>query len=392
MNRLLFVLLLGSIGGGTAFAQSLSDNLYAYWPFDETEGTVVPNLAGDGIPGTAVNDPLWVVDEGRTALSFDRTLSTYVETGVSVPALTVADDDFTWSYWAKNGEGNGNNDVIFGNRFCGDADCDPRQFIKFTPTRFEYDRLDSGTEDITYTAPMEANGPWIHHLVTKTGPELAYYRDGVFDASVTLDPTPDFADPQPVFFAGDRERENWTGLIDDAALWDRALSEGEILTIFGAGTDGVGSLLDATGPIIPPIAGRGTIGSTTVASTVVEESLEFGDPTTGPGLAQEWYADGNPGSKEGVDAIFDGGLPVVPAFRSSGGSWWAGSGTLGDLQKYPPEVQPALNNNYSVRSTGEILIEESGVYTRSRTVSMTIPISRSISTRVVSLAIQLRKY
>ena len=77
----------------------------------------------------------------------------------------------------------------------------------------------------------------------------------------------------------------------------------------------------------------------------------------------------NPGTKDGVEMIFNDGLPVIPAFRSADGSWWSGNSDLdATVPRYPSEIvaggfSDTDNNNYTVRSTGEILIEESGVYT-----------------------------
>ena len=95
-----------------------------------------------------------------------------------------------------------------------------------------------------------------------------------------------------------------------------------------------------------------------------------GDPEAG--LLQEWYNDGNPGSKQGVDRIFLGD-PVVPAFRGEESSWWTGSSSVDLFGDGIPDYPNAIfdgdggaisddGDSYSVRSTGQILIEESGVY------------------------------
>ena len=364
MKRVIFLqsCLALAMATGIARAQEFGDNLYGYWPIDLGSGNTAQNLGGDGVPADIFGAD-WVTDEGRSALQFIRDEQDYVDLNTTLPALRLMEDDFTWSFWGKNAAGNGNNDVIFGNRF----DTDPRQFIKFTPTKFEYDQSVGAPggvhEDVLYSeGKLADDGPWIHHLVVKEADLLTYYRDGAIDNSNFIT-GPDFTAEMAVYLAGDQMRENWSGMIDDVALWDRALNAGEVVTLAAQGADGLKSLLGAVGPIIPPVAGRGTIGSDSVSSSVVDGSLEFGPEESGSGLAQEWYAVGNPGDKAGVDGIFDNNLPVVPAFRSSGGSWWTGSGALTGVQTYPPEVQPPLADNYTVRSTGEILIESSGAFT-----------------------------
>jgi hypothetical protein len=110
------------------------------------------------------------------------------------------------------------------------------------------------------------------------------------------------------------------------------------------------------------VAGRGTIGSQSINGR--RENAVFGPVAdSGPGLAQEWFAAGNPGAKEAIDDIFNNNEPVIPAFRGANGTWWTGSNAeFGGLLKYPIEIEPPLENNYSVRLTGEINIPETGTY------------------------------
>lgn len=110
------------------------------------------------------------------------------------------------------------------------------------------------------------------------------------------------------------------------------------------------------------VAGRGTIGNQIVQGS--RENQVFGPAEDeGPGLAQEWFSEPNPGNKAALDDIFDNNEPVVPTFRGENGTWWTGNSTpIGDLVDYPTEIDPPLTDNYSVRLTGEILIEESGTF------------------------------
>lgn len=119
------------------------------------------------------------------------------------------------------------------------------------------------------------------------------------------------------------------------------------------------------GPPPFPVAGRGAIGTQSLTASI--ENKQLGPASLGPGLLQEWYQANNPGNKDGVNTVFETQDPAVPAFRAAGTSWWTGTAAeFGPLPKYPSEVQPTFNgtdnNNYVVRSTGEILIPESGTY------------------------------
>jgi|GEM_PF-3525379 len=91
-----------------------------------------------------------------------------------------------------------------------------------------------------------------------------------------------------------------------------------------------------------------------------QEFAAGGDPA--PGLLQEWYAVGGAGTKDALNGVFASNVPVVPPFRSESGiSWWSGSEAVSDVPEYPSEVEGVITgDNYSVRLSGEILIEESG--------------------------------
>lgn len=117
------------------------------------------------------------------------------------------------------------------------------------------------------------------------------------------------------------------------------------------------------GDLIPRSIAGNEFGTLTVGA--VRTGQEFGPPSEAlPGLAQEWFNVGNPGNKESIDNIFASNDPVVPAFRGASSSWWTGSSTaLAGVPAYPEELGGLIGgDSYTVRSKGEILIEESGLY------------------------------
>jgi hypothetical protein len=99
----------------------------------------------------------------------------------------------------------------------------PRQFIKFTPTKFEWHMNGNGDDNLEYEdIPADV---WLHHAVVKTADQLVYYRNGIEASSGTITQALDF--PQPLFFGGDNEGsegENWAGLMSDVRIYDCALS------------------------------------------------------------------------------------------------------------------------------------------------------------------------
>jgi len=136
------------------------------------------------------------------------------------------DNDFTWAFWALQPTGQDtNNDTILGNRYGGTTA--PLQFIKFTPTRFEFYNDDGAyAEGINYNSiPLDV---WVHHVISKDGPNMTYYRDGVESGTNTISKT---IDENPFGFGGDstNNNEKWQGYLSDVRLYTKALSAAEVL-------------------------------------------------------------------------------------------------------------------------------------------------------------------
>lgn len=218
-----------------------SQGLIGHWTFDEGSGTVAADSSGNSNDGTIFNEnnglgdggSVWVTDPDRgTVISFDGTAEgAYVMTANAIPVMTL-EQNFTWMFWGKQGEGNGSNHILMGNRFNPEGvDFVPRQFIKFTPTKFEWHMNGNGDDNMDYDDLVV--GEWNHHVVVKSGALLTYYRNGLIMAQQEI--TQALIEPQPLFFGGCNvgdEGENWNGYLDDARIYDVALSRQEVIDVF----------------------------------------------------------------------------------------------------------------------------------------------------------------
>ena len=219
-------------------AKAADPNLVGWWPLDEGAGDIAIDLSGSGNDGTISNlngglgpdGSVWVDDPERgTVISFNGTAEgAFVRAG-DIPQMTLT-NDFTWAFWAKHSDENtADNDIILGNRMDENAaDFVPRQFIKFTPTKFEWHMNGNGDDNLDYDDIVA--DVWLHHAVVKTADQLTYYRNGIEASSGTFTQALDF--PQPLFFGGDNEAaagENWSGLMSDVRIHNRALTGLEIV-------------------------------------------------------------------------------------------------------------------------------------------------------------------
>jgi hypothetical protein len=293
-----------------------TDGLLAYYALDGD-----PNdSSGNGIDGVIYNadtgglgdgGSVWVDDPERgTVISFNGTAdSAYVRAG-EIPQMTLT-NDFTWAFWAKQkAENTADNDIIFGNRMDENAvDFVPRQFIKFTPTKFEWHMNGNGDDNMEYEdIPADI---WLHHAVVKTADQLTYYRNGIVASSGTITQPLDV--PQPLFFGGDNEGsegENWNGLMSDACIYDRALSAGEVMFLAGFQPGPVAhyKLDDGEGIIVVDSSGNGNDGTITT-------NPDFVDPTWITGIlggALEFYGDTSVyGSANHVECAHSDSLDVT---------------------------------------------------------------------------------
>jgi Carbohydrate family 9 binding domain-like/Concanavalin A-like lectin/glucanases superfamily len=252
-----FVLVLSlAFASGTKAADP---NLVGSWPLNEGLGEIAADLSGSGNDGTIGNPngglgldgSVWVDDAERGAvISFNGTeASAFVRAG-DIPQMTL-EIDFTWGFWAKQDATNtADNDIILGNRYNADGvDFAPRQFIKFTPTKFEWHMNGNGDDNMDYDdIPADV---WLHHAVVKTGDELTYYRNGVASSSGTITQALDV--PQPLYFGGDNTGsagENWGGMLSEVCTYSRALTELDILAAM-AGVEQIDMQIGAA--VEPPV-------------------------------------------------------------------------------------------------------------------------------------------
>ena len=183
-------------------------------------GTTWTDLVGSGNT-TLTNGPTFDNENGGSIV-FDGS-NDYATAGYQMPAQSST-TTFSWNLWIYLFSGNGNNDVIFGNRYgtVGGG----TQFIKITPINWEY--YNGGGEFIGYSIPTNQ---WINLCVVKNQGTHYYYSNasqiGTRSSNKNVGST-------PVFMGGDLTRETANVQFASAAIYDRALSATEITQNYNA--------------------------------------------------------------------------------------------------------------------------------------------------------------
>ncbi len=226
--------MLSLVGAGAGGGDDNPFGLLGYWRLDEQGGVAAVDSSGNGNNGVVESaDNAWIADPDRGSV-YQSGGGSYIDFGTILPVIGL-ETDFTWSFWVKPNETD-NNNIVFGNRWSPDGtDFAPREFIKFTPRVFEW-HFNSGGENVPGDNTLFVVDQWTHNLVVKSGTTLTYYRDGVEVASSEITGAP--VNAQPLYLGGQNGNENFSGLFDEVAVMDRALSPAEVTEVYNRGVAG----------------------------------------------------------------------------------------------------------------------------------------------------------
>lgn len=315
---------LGSLmaAGSLGLAQG---ELIGHWAFDEGVDDVAADSSGQGNDGAIVN-ATWGSDATRDSYLVFNGVDSRVDPSMTLP-LMDSTNDFTWACWVNSQEQIGaaqQNAIIMGNRYdAAGADFVPRQFIKLTPTKFEWHQEGGGADNFDVADLVV--GDWHHIAVVKSGTTLEYFFDGLSVGVQTLNVAIGAAE-HPFFIGGHANtasvNEHFNGFIDDVRIYDEALPEAEIQALLGSDN------LAPTFSESPMVTGDATVGvsyAATIGDKVADANL--GDVLTitkvdGP----SWLTVGTDGALSGNPAVVDAGLNRFTIQVSDGSL-----NTLGDL-------------------------------------------------------------
>ncbi|MCB1094455.1 MAG: hypothetical protein KDN22_02650 [Verrucomicrobiae bacterium] len=229
-------------------AEDLNDSTGNNEVAEFVDGEWIAAADGDEVPGFLA---------GASVPSFDGNAS-YALLGEELIPVLDESTPLSIAFWSLQvGGGTGVNEIVLGNRYMLDGtDFAPREFIKFTPSRFEFHQEGVGTENVEYPDPIP-DDVWVHHAIVKDGNNFTYYRNG--EESNTYENTGAYPiNPQPLFIGGQQPGgEHWSGALADIGIWNRALSAADVSKI---ATEGIASL--SGGPAGPVLLSVSQVRST----------------------------------------------------------------------------------------------------------------------------------
>lgn len=227
------------------------DGLVGAWLFDTGSGDTAIDSSGHGHDGEFVGNAAWETDgKFGAALSCDGT-----EAYVMVPdhADFEFDGDFSIACWIQNSVPPSDHSSFVTKGYDkpgggGGGDARPWYLVYFltTGTVDMFLRDSGGTNSRASGTTAVNDGEWHHIVGLKDSDQVRIYVDGAEEASVDAVDDTYGKNDQPLVFMVHHHR--WVeGLLDEVAIFNRALSENEITSVMN-GLQGV-LAVDAKGKL-----------------------------------------------------------------------------------------------------------------------------------------------
>lgn len=210
--------------------------LVGYWTMDEGNGSLTKDLSGNGNNGTLISSPTWVSGKLGNALNFSG--ANYVEASTS-NTLSISGNQITVSVWVKPTAGD-YRAILSKGYSSSDGGYAIRMTRDSEPTKAFFQVYNAaGTIGSAGTYSNIKNGVWSHLIGTYDGSQVCFYVNGVLDGSCGSLTGNIKTNSLPVrlgkLATSGGTTEFYVGSIDDARVYNRAISASEIKQLYSAG-------------------------------------------------------------------------------------------------------------------------------------------------------------
>ena len=211
----------------SAYAAKLAEYRFDELVYNGTAGEVIDSHGN--FHGRAINAQ---PTEGKICTAVDLSASGISDYVILDPATFDNQDDFTISLWVKTSK-TGNQSLL-----SGAATGQDNEMLMWFPSHTSFQPyLKGGTlNNISVTSFADNN--WHHLLWTRTNDQNCLYRDSVFQGCTTL--TTDSVTVESLFLGQEQDSVGGSlvssqaveGLIDELMIYDNALTQSEINTLY----------------------------------------------------------------------------------------------------------------------------------------------------------------
>jgi hypothetical protein len=235
LNSLVAIVLL-FVFAGTGVAQNIDPSLVGWWPFDEGAGTVAKDASGKSVEGTFFGEPKWGQEgEHRGILLFDGTEAqpeyVFIDGSFQVPVYTI-------TLWFRiDGSVSSDHMDVFSAYAPGVQHgilLEVRQGDGTLRYLHRYPLGVGGGTNI-YTTTAYDDGAWYHAAMVKSVDTIVLYINGeLIDAAADtseFNPGDQFGVSLGILDDERAPDRVMVGAIDDVRIYDRPMSQEEILAI-----------------------------------------------------------------------------------------------------------------------------------------------------------------
>ena len=205
----------------------LKEGLVGLWLFDEQGGDVIKDSSGKGNDGTLKGGKIKRV-KGKfgNALEFPGNNMVYAE----IPDASWLDlEKFTLMAWVYSEKITGKWQIVASKENRGPTGRNYGMFLNINTGVLHYSfTRASSWRSYNAKTPL-TDGKWHHVAITYDGKSFKAYVDGEVDAETSISEKPDMHD-NSIFIGGCPLDGSYalTGMVDEVAVYNRALSEAEI--------------------------------------------------------------------------------------------------------------------------------------------------------------------
>lgn len=215
----------------------ITTGLVAHLPFDEASGTTAPDATGNGHHGLLGEGAIWTSGYRGNAISFDE-----VDGFIEIPDFNYASgNSFSVSFWFRLADNTGSlYQYVYSHGDVSSAHSCNVYFYENGNSSAPRLRTNVRDSDKTPSTNMDQNedfidNAWHLYTLTVSPGNLNVYIDGTLKISST-DGGGSY-NPSTGIFIGSRNDHNidrrYGGLVDDFRLYNRALSQSDVMELFG---------------------------------------------------------------------------------------------------------------------------------------------------------------
>ena len=225
MSKVTFVLFLCSLFMLTnlCLANVAEEGLVAYWPFDEGAGKKAVDVTGNGHDGVVDGNPKWVDGKFGTGLEFDGEEDKVVV--ADDPDLAIPENITFMAWFSPNDSLSSRRLMVKNNAIFVIFDFGDVNSIDFL---VKPDNLFAQSKTTDWTI-----GEWYHFAGTFDGKTLRVYVNGQLEGEADNN-TPIAPSDLELWIGGDdfgRPTDFFPGKIDEVRLYEKTLSEADILKV-----------------------------------------------------------------------------------------------------------------------------------------------------------------